>query len=201
MNVGAAEVGVAAIDIEPAIGVPLAGYGAKERRLPGLVDWGNKHENATFFRPSTGRHSPIRSKSMVIRNDDAQVVFVSLDFIGVDKRLVSDLAARLEYLGISEDELIVGATHTHSGPGALTRRWSLAIVAADRYKRDVYEYIIRKIVASVEQAFEQLETADLLTASFETTGLQRNKFRHPGEGHFDVNARLLIARSRSNGQW
>ena len=196
----ASEAGVAAVNIEPPVGIPLAGYGAKARRMPGYLDWGNKHDGATFFRPSEGVHSPIRAKSMVIRNSDELLVFVSVDFVGVEQAMVADLAARLAHLGVSEDRLVVGATHTHSGPGTITRRWSLAIVAVDRFYEEHYEYIVAKIVESVEQAHSQLESAELLTGSFQTQGLQRNKFRRIGEGHFDNTARLLLARSQANGQ-
>ncbi len=53
---------------------------------------------------------------------------------------------------------------------------------------------------SVEIAFARLASADLLTSSFETSGIQRNKFRKNGEGHYDNTAKFLLARARVNGQ-
>src|SRR5687767_8072974 len=78
----AAEVGIAAIDITPAIGVPLGGYGGGARRL---VPYDNKHKYpyCTFLAPSTGVRDPIRSKAMVIRKDGKKLAFISLDVIGV----------------------------------------------------------------------------------------------------------------------
>lgn len=195
----ATEVGLAAVDIEPPIGVPLAGYGAPARRLPGYVDWGNKHPYAAWFRPSEGRHTPVQSKAMVIRHDGGLVVFVSLDFVGVERRMVSDLGRRLGHLGITTDDLVVGATHTHSGPGAISRRLSLSLVAVDRFNRDVYEHVMARIVTSVEQAFASLQDAELVTAAFDTEGLQRNKWRRKGEQHYDRRARFLLARSVPDG--
>jgi len=193
-------VGLAAVDIEPPLGAPLAGYGARARRLPGFVDWGNKHPYATWFRPSEGRHTPVRSKAMVVQHADGRLVFVSLDLVGVERRMVRDLARRLRHLGVSEEELVVGATHTHSGPGAISRRLSLSLVAVDRFNRDVYEHVMGRIVASVEQAFASIRTAELLTVAFETEGLQRNKWRRKGEQHFDRRARFLLARSTDDGR-
>ena len=41
---------------------------------------------------------------------------------------------------------------------------------------------------------------DLLTSEFRTTGLQRNKWRHKGEQHYDNRARFLLARARADGR-
>lgn len=194
----AAEVGIAAVDIEPPIGIPLAGYGAKARRLPSYVDWGDELEHAAFFRPSVGRHSPIQSKAMVIRNGESKVVFVSVDFVGVEKRMVSDLADSVAHLGIKAEELIVGATHTHSGPGTFSRRPSMVMIAVDRFRKENYDFILAKMANSIEIAFERLQSAELLTTTFQTEGLQRNKWRRKGEDHFDKRARFLLARSMAD---
>ena len=196
----ATEVGLATVDIEPPIGIPLAGYGARERRLPKYADWSGEHEHAAFFRPSTGRHSAIESKAMVIRRDGAQVVFVSVDLVGVEKRMVRDVAKRLASFGVEEHEIVLGATHTHSGPGTLSRRPSMAIVAADRFRRENYELVVGKIAESIERAVAGLQPVELVTGEFRTEGLQRNKWRRTGEGHFDSRARLLLARSPESGE-
>ena len=195
----APEVGIAAVDIEPAIGVPLAGYGAKSRRLPGFVDWKNRYPGTRYFKPSTGRHSAIRSKAMVIRNGDEQLVFVSVDFVGVEYAMTRDLAERLAPFGVTEDNLIISGTHTHHGPGSTTRRFALAIAAVDSFNRDAYDSIMDKVQSSVELAFARLTPSELLRTSFRTDGIQRNKFRRKDEGHFDDTARLLLARSLDTG--
>lgn len=42
------EVGVVGFDLEPAVGIPLAGYGSKHRRLP-KWDWSNKYPHSFFL--------------------------------------------------------------------------------------------------------------------------------------------------------
>ena len=195
-----ADVGIAAVDIEPAIGIPLAGYSSKLRRIDGFIDWTNKYPESRYFKPSTGRHSAIRSKSMVIRSGDRLLVFVSVDLVGVEAAMFRDLAKRLKSLGVTEDNLIVSGTHTHSGPGTVSRRFGLQIVAVDAFRRKNYNSILDKMQMSVEIAFARLASADLLTSSFETSGIQRNKFRKNGEGHYDNTAKFLLARARVNGQ-
>lgn len=195
-----AEVGIAAVDIEPAIGIPLAGYGAKERRVPGMIDWTNKYPGAFYFKPSTGRHSAIRSKAMVIRSGGQQVIFVSVDFVGVELALTRDLVKRLAALGVTEDNLVISGTHTHHGPGSITRRFALAVVAVDKFNRHNYNSILDKIQESVELAFARIAPAELLSTSLQTNGIQKNKFRKKGQGHYNNTARFLLARSAENGK-
>ncbi len=197
---GATEVGLASVDIEPPIGTPLAGYGAKERRLPAFLDWGDRLEYASLFRPSTGRHTPIRSKAMVVRDGDSQVVFISLDLVGVEKRFVADLARRLAPIGIAAEQLIVGATHTHSGPGTISKRASMALVAVDRFRPENYELLLSKVAQSVHMAIANLEPAQLVATEFRTSGIQRNKWRHKDKEHYDNRARFLLARAASDGR-
>ena len=189
-----AEVGIAVVDIEPAIGIPLAGYGAKIRRVPGVIDWNNNYPRSFYFKPSIGRHSPIRSKAMVIRHNGQQVVFVSVDFVGVELAMVRDLVERLAPLGVTLDNLVISGTHTHHGPGSTTRRFVLAVAAVDKFNRENYDSILDKIEDSVVRAFDNLQSAELVRTSFQTEGIQKNKFRKKGEGHFDNTARFLLAR-------
>ncbi len=137
---------------------------------------------------------------MVLRSDDTHIVFVSVDFVGVEKRMVADIAERVARHGIREHELVVGATHTHSGPGTISRRPSLALVAVDRFRRENYEAVLDRIVESIDLAVADLQPAELVTGEFETEGLQRNKFRRQDEQHFDRRARFLLAREPATGR-
>ena len=197
---GAVEFGIAAVDIEPAIGIPLAGYGSKQRRVAGMIDWTNKYPGAVFFKPSIGRHSAIRSKAMVIKDGDQQVIFVSVDFVGVEQAMVRDLAKRLEAFGVTAENLIMTGTHTHSGPGTTSHRFAMAITAVDKFNRENYENILDKIQESIELALAWLAPAELLSTSFATSGIQNNKFRQKGQGHYDNAARFLPARSLESGK-
>ena len=194
-------VGIAGLDIEPPIGIPLAGYGSDKRRLPGKIDWRNKHPHATLFRPSEATHSPIRSKAMVLRKGDSTLVLLSLDMIGLEDAFIKDLAKRLSRHGISEKDILASATHTHEGPGTLSRRLPLEVIAVDFFKKKNYQYVLNKVVSSVEQALQNLEPAELFKTSAIIEGVQRNKFRRKDEEHFDKKASFLVAKSKQDGSW
>lgn len=194
------EAAAVAIDLKPGIGIPLAGYGSRLRRLK-PVDTAGRYPHSFFFRPSEGVHSPIRSKVLLLRKDERHLVFVSLDTIGVEKRFVRDLADSLRPLGIRQADLIVTGTHTHSGPGTLSRTLPLQLIATDLFIRENYDFVLSRVRESVIEAAAQLEPAELFTTSFDARGIQRNKFRRKTEEHFNRRASFLLARSKTTRQW
>jgi neutral ceramidase len=186
----------ASIDINPEIGIPLAGYGAKPRRLKGFVDWLNKYPHSTFFRPSEGRHDPIRAKVVVVIKGIKKLVFVSVDTIGVEYRFIDDLLKRLKPYSVKRAELFVSGTHTHSGPGTLSRKLPLELVAVDLFKQKNYNHLVDKTVEAIRLAFSRLEIVTLHKTSYEVEGLQRNKWRKDKE-FFDNKVRLLVLKDQS----
>jgi len=193
-------VGFSVIDLNPEIGIPLAGYGNPLRRLK-PVDIGNKYENCFFFRPSEGFHTPIRAKTMVIASDKQKLIFISLDVIGVEFTFVRQLCCLLSKYGVKEENIIVSATHTHSGPGTLSQRIPLQLVAVDLFMKKNYDDVLTKVAECVVTALDNLEPATLFSASFNTVGLQRNKFRKLDQQWYNPTANLLLALSMSKDQW
>lgn len=194
------EVGMMGLDMQPKVGIPLAGYGAKERRLNDFIDWRFQYSESTLFRPSEGYHSAIRSKVMVLKKDSQKLVFISLDTIGVEDRFIKDIADRVAKYGIKEKDLIVSATHTHGGPGTLSTRIPLQAVAVDLYRPKNYKYIVDKVVESIEGALQNFRPATLYKSKAAITGVQKNKWRQD-EGFFDNRASFLMAKDADTGEW
>ena len=194
-------VGLSGLDMKPKIGIPLAGYGAKERRLKDFVDWRMQYSESTLFKPSTGVHSPIRSKVMVLQKGNEKVVFISLDTVGVEDRFIKDVARRVRHLGIKERNLVMSATHTHGGPGTLSTRIPLMAVAVDLYKHENYLHILDKVTESIELAVNALRPAQLYKSKAVITGVQKNKWRDGRPDHFDNRASFLLAKDLATGDF
>lgn len=156
------------------------------------------YEYAKLFKPSTSVHDPIRAKSLVLINGKEKLLFISLDVAGLTTEMYEDLLARLALLGYRRDQVFVSATHTHSGPGTLSRRWLWQLLASDRFQDKVYIGVLDGIAQSVGAAEQSAQAAQLLAVSFSAQGMQRNR-RHR-DGWFDPTANLLLARSPS-GEW
>ena len=176
-------------------GIPLAGYGSGARRVFPFV---HRYEYASWFKPSTGTHDPVRVKAMVLWRENQKLLFVSADLAAVTNEMYEDLVARIVKLGYARDAVFISATHTHSGPGTLSHRFLWEALAADRYQPAYYGRVRDAVVATVMSAEKSGQPAQLLSVSFAVEGLQRNR-RHR-EGWFDPTANILLARSPS-GAW
>jgi hypothetical protein len=195
---GTAKVGLQTVDLNPPIGIPLAGYGDSRRRLS-PIDWRLKLPHATLFKPSEGVRDPITARVMTIENNGKRVIFVSLDVIGVTWRFVKRLARKLRKHGIKRHELVISGTHTHSGPGTLTTNLPLALVAVDLYKRKNFNLMLNRTKNAILKTLKHAEEAYLYRASFKADGIQENKWRRQGEGWFDNSADYLLSVNK-NGE-
>lgn len=188
------KVGISSVDITPEVGTPLGGYGGSGRRLKHFLDWGNQYPLATYLKPSTGIIDPIRSKAMVVQGHHHKFLFVSLDVVGITVDVYTELKKRLKHLNFSE--ILISATHTHSGPGALSKSFLWQVMAMDKFHRQIYEQFLEGIVASVEDAHRNMEPATLHTTKFEVPEIHRNRRDRPG--HMDSEARILLAKDAQN---
>jgi neutral ceramidase len=99
-------VGGAKVDITPPVGTPLAGYG----RYNG--------------RPSHGVHDPLYARVLALTHAGHTVVVVSCDLVLIDAHLRHAVLTRIRQTQpLPTDALILVATHTHTGAGALGSRF------------------------------------------------------------------------------
>jgi neutral ceramidase len=92
------EVGVAEADITPPVGAPLSG-------------------NFRDDYASRGVHTPIRSRSLVVRKDGSAVAIVAADLLTVSDELVGLVRRQVaDRCPLQAGQIMVSAVHTHSGP-------------------------------------------------------------------------------------
>jgi hypothetical protein len=90
--------GVAKIRINPNVGAPMAGYITREK-------------------PSQGIHDDLYAKALVLDDGKKEVVIITTDLIAVDADFVAKIRKVIERkTGISRNNILIGASHTHAGP-------------------------------------------------------------------------------------
>jgi len=92
------KVGTAQIDITPKPGVELSGFAARTQ-------------------PSTGVLDPLYAKALYLADGGEPVLCIHCDLVGLDREIVLEFRdwAR-DWLGLAASQVMVSATHTHSGP-------------------------------------------------------------------------------------
>ncbi len=115
--------GAAKAEITPETGAPLGGFG-------------KRHGKA-----SRGMHDPLYARSIAVSRNGHAFVFLSLDLVLVDAELRSEIMKKISReIPLAEEQVLITATHTHSGAGAYGGRlWQKFILGKKR--KSVFEKI------------------------------------------------------------
>ncbi|UCF17006.1 MAG: sugar phosphate isomerase/epimerase, partial [Phycisphaerales bacterium] len=171
--------GVAVTDITPPVGYRMSGY-FRERL-------------------STGTSNPLSAKAIVLRQSSERAALVFCDIIGLSLD-VSSRARRqaAEKTGIPAANILIAATHTHTGPlyfGAL--RKYLHDLAVAKHGSDPCEQVdypselVAKLVKVITQAEAAAKPVRLEAGVTEQQGLSFNRRFHMKNGTVRFNPGVL----------
>jgi hypothetical protein len=91
------KIGAASVKVTPPIGTPMAGY-YYERGVKEI-------------------HDDLYAKALVIEKDGIKIAIVECDFVGISEYIVDKVRKLVEKsTGIDAAHVMVGATHSHTGP-------------------------------------------------------------------------------------
>lgn len=146
---------------------------------------------ATYSPPSRGYYDSLIAKAVALYDGNDYVVLVKTDFIGMLDELVQGVADKVQAETISaehpngidlHDGLLMSATHSHDGPGAVgnhsIRYFWLAI---DAYQPEVYARAVDDLAKVVKRAVLNLQPAKIGHA------MGREGFVHPVKGATQLN--------------
>ena len=164
--------GSARVDISPPVGLPLAGYGGRK---------------------STGVNDPVYARALVVSNGLSKIAMVSADLLAITDDLTR--AVRQEvYKDLPElaDHVMITATHTHSGPGALAQRfWER--LAAGSFNRDYFNSTVKKMAEAVVSAAYGLRPSTIALHRLDASDLIQNRIIP--EGPEDPEVQVLLFES------
>ncbi len=161
---GELRVGAAQADITPAAGTPMAGY--------------------YFTRAAERVNDPLYAKALVLDDGSTRAALVALDLIATTPDLVADARAEIERrTGITGDNVMISATHAHTGPvlsrrGARDDDFGAQHELAQAYRSE----LPGKIAEAVERAAAQLTAAKLLAAHGSESSIAFNRRFHMKDG-------------------
>jgi neutral ceramidase len=118
--------GAARADITPPVGTPMFAYTARsaiagghvDRPMQIVADPDHRHYAKSFV-PSTGVHTRLQARAIVLEQEGVKYALVQVDLGGIPYALTQDVAKRIGPIGITADRILISATHTHSGTGPI----------------------------------------------------------------------------------
>ena len=139
------------------INVPLAGFGARKGK------------------PATGVHDSIFVKSIALKVGSKLIVFVGADLLIMPPNIIDEVVVQLAAKGITRDQLLFSATHSHSSIGA----WGPGFIGeqfAGKENRAIQQWMVNSIVKAVVDAVSDLSKSRLTYGSFDAASYTRNRF-------------------------
>ncbi len=171
--------GVAVVDITPPVGYRMSGY-FRERL-------------------STGTSNPLRAKAIVLRQGAESAALVFCDVIGLSLDVTSRARGQAaERTGIPARNILIAATHSHTGPlyfGALRKHLHDAAVAehgSDPYEKvDYPSELVAKLVRVITKANKGARAIRLEAGTAAQEGLSFNRRFHMKNGTVRFNPGIL----------
>ncbi len=125
-------VGIGKKDITPSIGTPSAGYA--DRKGEGMQ----------------GIHDPLLAIALYIDNGDKQIVLCSVDHLGFTYEMTQEIIRQVhQETNLSQCEVYIGSSHTHSGGGAYLNIPVIGEYLAGPYNQDIINFYISNTVKAI----------------------------------------------------
>jgi hypothetical protein len=149
-------------------------------------------------RYSTGVHDPLLSSALFLDVDGQRVLFISNDIIYVSKQMVQRARKRIaQSVPIPEANILISASHTHSGPKMLDPLATEADEAVPKTDESYVKFVEDRIVESAIKAHQNLTPAVVGLAVADATGVGTNR-RDPN-GPKDLQVPVLVVRENAKG--
>lgn len=165
--------GVGKADITPKTGYYLGGWTRQDRT-------------------SHGQHTRLFSRALVLERGGRKVALVQVDLFMIPAGMVQHIGERLAGRGFSERNILISASHTHSGPGgyanypALNTAAPSLETATDPFTffglldpgpadPQLYRFLTDQIAAGIRRADDDLGPAVAGWGSSEIIGLTANR--------------------------
>lgn len=172
--------GAAQVDITPLGSVFLFGYPHIQRH-------------------STGTHDPLMASAIYLESRSGQALFIGNDLIWVPRKATYAARARIaKETGLDQNQILISATHTHSGPYAesvLSCETDPILPDPDpAYVKDLEDNIVKAGLSAVASARPAL----IGIGQTDVTGLGTN--RHDPTGPADPEVPVVVARDAADGK-
>lgn len=129
-----------------------------------------------WYQNITKAATPLFARTYVLQSNNKLLILICAELgmisIYMKHKVVEALQADLPNYNISDQNVLITAQHTHSGPAGITQ-YTMYNLFVPGFRKSVFYAIKNKIVDSVKAAFENLKPAKV---SFGTNDFKENEF-------------------------
>jgi PAS domain-containing protein len=131
-----------------------------------------------------GQHTRLWARAIVLREGDRKVALVATDLGFTPGGLITEIAKRVKARGFSEENILVSASHTHSGPAGYANFGSDNFVAPTMGQPTtfslatdarLYGFLVERITAAVVRADDDLGPARVGWGFTKLLGVTQNR--------------------------
>ncbi len=149
------QAGSAIIDVTPEKPMSLHGYPHVERT-------------------SVGIHDSLYASALVIDNGEMQIGFCAVDVVFISREIAVKVRSRVhEQTGIPEQNLMISASHTHSGPVTFSDIFYDPVVP--KADPEYISYLTNKLVDVYVKAFQNKQASKIAITTADGTGVGGNR--------------------------
>lgn len=134
----------------------------------------------------TGVNDPILCQALAAGDGESLAMIVTCDLMGTPPVLRKKILDGLAGTGITDDNLLVSCSHTHSGPGNMMPNL-VARIGFGGYREELTQWTAERIIAAAGQALGSMRPAGVMAATTQLPGVTRNR-RDPA-GSYDYDTR------------
>ncbi len=147
-------------------------------------------------RDSEGINDPLYASALIIDDGENQIGFCAVDVIFVSKEITKEIRERVEKsIDIKGENLMVSASHTHSGPVTVADAFYDPIVPEP--DPEYISYLISKITQVFIEAYHDKRRSKIAITSADSTGVGGN--RHDKLGPVDSEVPVIVVRDFDQG--
>lgn len=134
---GAIKVGLGKAELTPQLGTPSAGYQA--RKGEGME----------------GVHDPLFASALYVESGGKKIVLCGVDHLGFTSEMVRAITQKVHTQpNLSDCEIYIGSSHTHSGGGAYLDYPIFGESLAGKYQPEIVNFYIQRTVDAILEASE-----------------------------------------------
>lgn len=150
-------------------------------------------------RTSTGVHDGLLSSALYLTDGTESVIFITNDILYVNKSIVANVRKAVsEKTGIPAAHIMIGATHTHSGPVTVDCVISANDSVVPPADPEYIRYLEQQIIHAACEAFSNAKPAKIGFTIADGTGIGTN--RHATDGPADLDIPVLVVKGLTD-EW